>query len=102
METALAAVVAIGPLVLIMLLLLRSIRPSPTKRYEAPPVVPYDGPADHRRRGTSGDRSPTRPRVPTMSGGAALEIPQADVEDDDEVVVTRIAHGGSSADRLAG
>ena len=86
MEVALAIVVTLGPLALILLLLLRSMRPRSRRRPEplAPPAEWFRGPMGGRG-GRGGDRSPNRPRVPTLSGGAALDVPIDDDVDDEEL-----------------
>ena len=84
MEIAFAITATLGPLALILLLLFKSLRPRTRRRSEplSPPAEWFRGPGG---RGRAGDRSPNRPRVPTLSGGAALEVPIEDDVFDDAV-----------------
>ncbi|HEX4906554.1 MAG TPA: hypothetical protein VFU93_13940 [Acidimicrobiales bacterium] len=92
MEIAIAIAVTVGPLALILLLLVKSVRPRLRPRSEplSPPAEWFRGPMGGRG-GKAGDRSPTRPRVPTLSGGAALDLPIEDDLLEDPVGPTRIA-----------
>ena len=104
MEVALAITVTLGPLALIMLLLFKSLRPRTRWRAEplSPPAEWFRGPMGGRG-GRAGDRSPTRPRVPTLSGGAALDVPFDDAADDDEdLEPARIAPPSTPSHRRAG
>lgn len=75
MEIAIAIAVTIGPLALLLVGLALSLRRRRRPHRLSPPWQgPFGG-----RGGKAGDRSPNRPRVPTLSGGAALDVP---VEED--------------------
>ena len=103
MEIAIAIAVTIGPLALLLLLLFKSVRPR--RRWKSEPLAPpadwFRGPMGGRG-GRAGDRSPNRPRVPTLSGGAALDIPIDDDLLDETIEAIRIAAAPTSPDRLAG
>lgn len=102
METALALALTVGPIALILTLLLRSVRRRTTRRQapQAGPGGPFRGPGGRGR--NAGDRSPTRPRVPSLSGGAALDLPIGDDVIDEAIESIRIAAATTSPDRLAG
>ena len=101
MELALAIAVTVGPIGLILALLLVSMwRRLHPRQVERPPM-PWRGPTGGRG-GRAGDRSPNRPRVPTLSGGAALDLPIHDDVIDEVVESPRIAAAPTSPDRLAG
>ena len=103
MEVAIAIAVTIGPLGLILALLLVSLRRRlhPDRLISRP--KPWYGPMGGRGGGRAGDRSPTRPRGPVLSGGAALDVPFGDdVLDDEAIDPVRMAPAPPAPGRLAG
>lgn len=93
MESAIAIAVTVIPLALILLLLAKSLRTPRRARRQPEPLSPpaewFGGPTDGRG-GRAGDRSPNRPRVPTLSGGAALDVPIDDDVFEEPIGPTRI------------
>lgn len=101
MEIAIAIAVTVVPLVLLLVLLAVSLRRRMDPHRLINPPRPWRGPMGGRG-GRAGDRSPNRPRVPTLSGGAALDLP---VDDDllgETTESIRIVAAPTSPDRLAG
>ena len=97
------AVVVFGPLVTILLLLVKAIRKRMPQREELPPWRrQLDEPPP--RGDPAGDREPRGPLTPNRSGAVSLPVPLDDDNETPEVVVRRAdaRPGGDGDQRLAG
>ena len=72
MDVAIAVLVTLGPIAALLAAALTLLQRHNRRRLAPPMQWPGAGGGPYR----AGDRSPTRPRVPSMSGGAALPIPE--------------------------
>ena len=84
MEVVIAVVVTLAPLAVILVALLRTIRRRLGYRTDASPPMPWPGTGRGGPQRAS-DRSPLRPRTPTLAGGAALPVPVDDEPLDDVI-----------------
>ncbi len=103
MEVVTVAVVVLGPLVAILLLLLKAIRKLMPQTEALPPwAVRRDGPPTDGH--SAGDREPRLPLTPSRSRAVSLALPQEDGGGFEESpVCPRNTHPGSGRDeRLAG
>ena len=97
------AVVVFGPLVTILLLLVKAIRKRMPQREELPPWRRHlDEPPP--RGDPAGDREPRRPLTPNRSGAVSLPVALDDDKETTEVVVRRADPrlAGDGDQRLAG
>lgn len=99
MDGIVAVLVALGPLAVILIALTRTIRRRLGYGAKTPPI---QWPGRGSGPWTAGDRSPTRPRVPTLSGGAALPVPRDDLGVDDASSAGIIPAGRVDEQRAAG
>lgn len=103
MEAVGVAVFVFGPLVAIMVLLLKATRKAMPARPSLPPwrAQPHEPPRPGQ---PSGVREPRRPLTPSLSGAASLPLPMDDAAEPDELPVRRIESrpGGAGSRRLAG
>ena len=87
METVGVLAIAVGPIIAVLFLLWRSVKRTmfrwerqPILRPASPPHLPHPPKPDQ----LAGDRVPRRPLQPSLSGAAALPIPE--VKDDEPLV----------------